>query len=499
MPIPVQDMNALTPRSFNHTGGTWTPRRSGETGPQFIHVPLVNDPQPTQESLVARLAEIERMLHPATRRPQVMTQQQMMNQGPNPSAPMPSIPLPPPPAAYGPGPMQYHQQQQQQHHTAANIISPPLAVQNNPGWNPAPQPLQNTVFFNPQQPHQGPQPHRPYTAPTLLPPPPPYQDDIFKDFSQCNPQEYFVLEGRLYQRINFHAKIRLGYGKAISVLQKQLEESQDYQRIIRPYQIDQPTNLPELSPLIPNSEARLFADTVRALVDIIGLQKSVHILETAKVGDVPGIKYEIQRVPIPSRNTPPIPLEPEFITIEQPKPSEIGPFARSRSDSFNSVATTAVSADTWGSSIPMNMDISPPAPPSSLSGDEFPSPLPAEDMLPPPMSAPPAPHRSILRRTQSGSSLNGKRVTIQADHAGCRCNSRFCTGNQSTSPFEHGGQHVMSPGPMSPTVKLEENNVSPMELQLGDEFQARMHRRTHDDKPSTPEEVILQQMAAAQM
>jgi hypothetical protein len=52
---------------------------------------------------------------------------------------------------------------------------------------------------------------------------------------------------------------------------------------------------------------------------------------------------------------------------------------------------------------------------------------------------------------------------------------------------------------MSPTVKLEENNVSPMELQLGDEFQARMHRRTHDDKPSTPEEVILQQMAAAQM
>jgi hypothetical protein len=38
-----------------------------------------------------------------------------------------------------------------------------------------------------------------------------------------------------------------------------------------------------------------------------------------------------------------------------------------------------VSNDTWGS---MNMNISLPAPPSSLSGDEFPSPLPAEDMLP---------------------------------------------------------------------------------------------------------------------
>jgi hypothetical protein len=109
--------------------------------------------------------------------------------------------------------------------------------------------------------------------PTLPPPPYVERDDIFKDFSHVSPQEYFVHETRLYQRVNYHAKIRLGYGKAISVLQRELEDVANYERIIRPYQIDQPENLPPLSPLIPNSEARLFADTIKALVDIIGLQR----------------------------------------------------------------------------------------------------------------------------------------------------------------------------------------------------------------------------------
>jgi len=45
----------------------------------------------------------------------------------------------------------------------------------------------------------------------------------------------------------------------------------------------QPDDLTQLSPLIPNSEARLFADTVCALVDIIGLQRSCHLLETAEI------------------------------------------------------------------------------------------------------------------------------------------------------------------------------------------------------------------------
>jgi hypothetical protein len=514
MPVPIHEMQQqqqVQQRSVNN--GHWNVqlRRPGETGTSSSnmhhHIPEFNDPLPQHhpnqlqgtatvtgplDRLNDRLVEIERVINPPVgRRHQQMTNQQIsammqqQQQGHNVAAPMPSIPMPP--TAYGQGNTQLH-------HTAANILIPPLAAQNNPGWNPG-APPQNPYSFAPPQQNQAPGQPRPYTAPMLYPPPPPYQDDIFKDFSQCNQQEYFLHEARLYQRINFHSKIRLGYGKAISVLQRQLEESQEYQRIIRPYQIDQPTNLPELSPLIPNSEARLFADTVRALVDIIGLQRSVHVLETAKVGDVPGIKYEIQRVPIPSRNTPPIPLEPEFIPIEQPKPAEIGPFARSRTNSFSSMASTSPTSGSWGSPIGMSMDLSPPAPPPSAAEDDFPSPLPTEEMLPPPISAPPTPHRGILRRTSSGTSLNGKRVTIQTD-SGCRCTSRFCHANRGTS-FEHGGQHVMSPIPISP-VKVEDGQIAPMEL--GNDFQHRMHSRiSHEGKPSTPEEVILQQMAAAQM
>ena len=179
----------------------------------------------------------------------------------------------------------------------------------------------------------------------LIPPPPPYIDDIYKDFSLTSPQEYFAHETRLYQRINYQAKIRLGYGKAISVLQRELDGSEEYERLTRPYQIDQPDNLPLLSPLIPNSEARLFADTVRALVDIIGLQRSCHLLENAKVADIPGIRYEIQRVTIPTRVLP-IPMEPEGITIPQSM-SEIGPFARPRSDSVASVASSSPTTYSW--------------------------------------------------------------------------------------------------------------------------------------------------------
>ena len=134
---------------------------------------------------------------------------------------------------------------------------------------------------------------RPAHVPVPFVPPPPYMDDIFRDFSLSPPQEYLAHQDRLYQRIDFQVKLRLGYGKAIAVLQRELDGAQEYKRIIRPYQIDQPDDLPQLSPLIPNSEARLFADTVRALVDIIRLQRSCHLLENAKIEEVPGIRYEI--------------------------------------------------------------------------------------------------------------------------------------------------------------------------------------------------------------
>jgi len=73
---------------------------------------------------------------------------------------------------------------------------------------------------------------RPVNVPVPFAPPPPYMDDIFRDFSLSPPQEYLAHEVRLYQRINFQAKVRLGYGKAIAVLQRELEGAQEYERII---------------------------------------------------------------------------------------------------------------------------------------------------------------------------------------------------------------------------------------------------------------------------
>ena len=87
-----------------------------------------------------------------------------------------------------------------------------------------------------------PTPPTPSTRPAHVPvpfvSPPPYMDDIFRDFSLSPHQEYLAHQDRLYQRIDFQAKLRLGYGKAIAVLQRELEGAQEYKRIVGPYQID---------------------------------------------------------------------------------------------------------------------------------------------------------------------------------------------------------------------------------------------------------------------
>ena len=94
----------------------------------------------------------------------------------------------------------------------------------------------------------------------------------------------------------------------------------------------QPDDLTQLSPLIPNSEARLFADTVCALVDIIGLQRSCHLLETAEIEG--SIRYEIQRVIIP------YPAVATYVKQENVTAtriiSDLGPFPRGSSTSSTS-------------------------------------------------------------------------------------------------------------------------------------------------------------------
>jgi hypothetical protein len=146
----------------------------------------------------------------------------------------------------------------------------------------------------------------------------PLQDNIFHDFSLASREHYPAYKNLLHQRIEFQFMVRLGYGKARSVLQQDIrviETASVWEQkvdkfntssgVIRPYLIEQPDNLPLLSPLFPNSEARLFADVIQAMVCIIGLQRSCYLLENANVNDVPGATYAIQRVPIPSPQQPP--------------------------------------------------------------------------------------------------------------------------------------------------------------------------------------------------
>jgi len=310
-----------------------------------------------------------------------------------------------------------------------------------------------------------------------------------------------VHESRLYQRINFHTKVRLGYGKAISVLQRELEGGREYQPLIRPYEIDQPENLPHLSPLIPNSEARLFADTVRALVDIIGLQRACQVLEAAKVNEIPGIRYEIQRVRIPPKQPipiQPIPMQPPPFT--PPTPPEVGPFARRRSDSVTSRPSVIPPAPmVW---------IPPPSSPhpneSTLGVDD------EQDLSTPPLT-PVSQPRSILRRHSNGPNFNnGKRVTIQTDCTECQCTYPSFGQPPITPP--------MSAVPMTP-MKLEE---VPMAIQKQPEhipyamtvniplqpppppqihqFKADGELMIQQMEPGKMDgDVILQQMAAAQM
>lgn len=154
--------------------------------------------------------------------------------------------------------------------------------------------------------------------------------DIFYDFSSKTPQDYLFHEQRLYQHINFHGKVRLGLGKAISVLQREIDQSHEYKPLIRPYQIDQPANTPMLSPLIPNTEAMLLANTFYALVVIIGPHRSLYLLITAKAHEIPGVLYVIERIAIPPRVSP-IAASQSIIAAPQSM-AQIGPFAPPRSD-----------------------------------------------------------------------------------------------------------------------------------------------------------------------
>jgi len=474
----TSDQQNMSSRSGHSPNNQWgvPARRSAENGANTGERPAASNIDFSR--ILERLGEIEGLMGTARRQ----SPMHAVPGAPNMSNPMPTIP-PPPPVAVNTHPQP----------NSTSVFPPSLPPQNTPpAWlSGASVPA---YAYNPANTTNGNNPRSFNTPPVPLIPPPPYIDsDIFRDFSLSTPQDYFIHETRLYQRINYQAKIRLGYGKAISVLQRELEQSANYEAIIRPYQIDQPDSLPDLSPLIPNSEARLFADTVRALVDIIGLQRSCHLLENAKIEDIPGIRYEIQRVPIPSR-PPPIPCEP----MNGPPPmgpADIGPYARPRSDSVHSVASSAPTMYSWAAH-PNTMIATPP--PSSPNEEEELSgsggPLEEAVHLSPPHAPTTTPGRGILRRASTGPSYGNKRVTINTDHECQHCASHY----SPAATFEP-VRRVLSPVTIS-QVKMEDGQNHPT-LDLRQQFHQEHHSRVHGqfDPEAREDHGVLQQMAEAQM
>jgi len=477
--MPVPPVPEMSPRP--NTAHAWPGNRSTDT----ITSPQTSPDQISDTRLYDRVAELERLLQSGNRRP-ATTAPNLIS---TPQPPMPTIPSPAPPI----------------------VPSVPLATgsiggsqglnipgtQFNSSWLSGGP---NIPFYN----QNGATGIRGLSAPPSLlyqPPPPPYvdRDDIMKDFSLYSPQEYQSQEARLYQRIMYHSKVRLGLAKAISVLQREMEGGTTYRQLIRPYQIDQPENVPLLSPLIPNSEARLFQDTIRALVDILGLQRSLQVLEAAKVDDVPGIHYEIQRVMIPSRATP-IPLEPPPEIIRDPhKAPDIGPFARSRTNSAASVASSAFTNFSW------NADSSLP----NTSVDDGPAPLtrppsppkneghaPRDGLIsPPPVVA--APQRGILRRSASGSLLSGKRVTIQTDVP----TSSLHNGQMCASPTTAAPNPILLPGAITPPSLDKDLPLQLQALNLSTDHGISSHQRRQGNSRSArpDDDMVMQMMAAAQM
>jgi len=190
--------------------------------------------------------------------------------------------------------------------------SPQVAAASARNPRHQPRSLTSTPIYCPTFQYNIPQdfsipPPSSFSAPIPMTPSIGHTDEGFKDFSLCTPNGYVVRETELYETINYHAKVRLGYGKALAVLNRELERLPTYERIIRSYHIDQPDRLPDLSAIIPDKERKLFADSIRGLVDIIGLERSALLLRTAQADQVPGIKYEIERIPIPAPTPPPTP------------------------------------------------------------------------------------------------------------------------------------------------------------------------------------------------
>jgi hypothetical protein len=116
---------------------------------------------------------------------------------------------------------------------------------------------------------------------------------------------YKLVEQRLWFLIVYHRRDRLGWGKSASVLNHVLFQN-GYQPFTRPFYIDQIAGSPQLDVLIPASEATLFRQHVTTVGELIGLQRTLKLLEEADASLIPDVQYAVQtRTVAPRRSAPP--------------------------------------------------------------------------------------------------------------------------------------------------------------------------------------------------
>jgi hypothetical protein len=205
----------------------------------------------------------------------------------------------------------------------------------------------------------------------------------------------------------------------------------------------------------------------------------------------------VQRVIIPSRATP-IPLEPHpEQTGDQPKAHGIGPFARGRTSSTASTASSAVTSFSWAPERSLSS--------ASMEDDPLPLTTPLvphqkKDTLSDSVSTPLAAatgnsHRGILRRSASGSLLTGKRVTIQSQVPG----SPLHSGEMCTSPTVEAPNPMTSPRASTLNSPAHDLTRQLQALNLSTSAGGRSESRGRNGELSPTEEDVLRMMAAAQM
>jgi hypothetical protein len=175
-----------------------------------------------------------------------------------------------------------------------------------------------------------------------IPPTLPVANNIFPNSSPRSSQEHFMHEIRLYQRINLQAKITLGYSRAITVLNRELQSLSETEPRSPPAPklCYSEGNLSFAS--LASPEQSIFASTLQSFIDRAGLEKAVDILER-----------ETSALPVSSSSPSYTPPDPKLIeTLPMPPPPPPSIISASNSHSSSSAIRYSPYDIAWGIDAP---------------------------------------------------------------------------------------------------------------------------------------------------